>query len=61
MVKLIANRKKIAEEDNNEDQGVGLDQLPLFDLSTIMIATDNFSVSNKLGHGGFGPVYKVRI
>ncbi|KAL8510440.1 hypothetical protein ACS0TY_017308 [Phlomoides rotata] len=32
--------------------------LPLFDLSTISKATDNFSNNNKLGEGGFGPVYK---
>ncbi|KAK9936187.1 hypothetical protein M0R45_013043 [Rubus argutus] len=29
-----------------------------FDLSTITAATKNFSDSNKLGEGGFGPVYK---
>lgn len=29
-----------------------------YDLSTIRAATDNFSSSNKLGEGGFGPVYK---
>ena len=28
-------------------------------MSTIVKATDNFSISNKLGEGGFGPVYKV--
>ncbi|KAL3821550.1 hypothetical protein ACJIZ3_007455 [Penstemon smallii] len=33
-------------------------ELPLFDLSTISKATDNFSINNKLGEGGFGPVYK---
>ena len=33
--------------------------LPLFDLRTIIAATDNFSIVNKLGQGGFGPVYKV--
>ena len=33
--------------------------LPLFDLRTIIAATDNFSIANKLGQGGFGPVYKV--
>ncbi|KAG8658073.1 hypothetical protein MANES_03G118200v8 [Manihot esculenta] len=33
-------------------------ELPLFDLSTIANATDNFSQYNKLGEGGFGPVYK---
>ena len=32
---------------------------PLFDLRTIIAATDNFSITNKLGQGGFGPVYKV--
>ncbi|KAB5533851.1 hypothetical protein DKX38_016937 [Salix brachista] len=36
------------------------DELPrMMDLSAIRAATDNFSVSNKLGQGGFGPVYKV--
>ncbi|CAN7098173.1 unnamed protein product, partial [Brassica rapa subsp. narinosa] len=33
-------------------------ELPLFDLNTIAAATDNFSSHNKLGAGGFGPVYK---
>ncbi|KAJ8761883.1 hypothetical protein K2173_005594 [Erythroxylum novogranatense] len=32
--------------------------LPLFDLSTIAEATNNFSLTNKLGEGGFGSVYK---
>ena len=34
-------------------------ELPLFDLATISSATDDFSTNNKLGEGGFGPVYKV--
>ncbi|KAF3634403.1 G-type lectin S-receptor-like serine/threonine-protein kinase [Capsicum annuum] len=33
-------------------------EIPLFDLSTIMNATNNFSVNRKIGEGGFGPVYK---
>ncbi|CAK7327490.1 unnamed protein product, partial [Dovyalis caffra] len=33
-------------------------ELPIFDLSTIAHATGNFSSSNKLGAGGFGPVFK---
>lgn len=33
-------------------------ELPIFDLSTIAHATDNFSSRNKLGEGGFGPVFK---
>ncbi|XLT31690.1 hypothetical protein HN873_062982, partial [Arachis hypogaea] len=32
--------------------------LPTFDLSTIVCATDQFSSSNELGKGGYGPVYK---
>nr|POF00742.1 g-type lectin s-receptor-like serine/threonine-protein kinase [Quercus suber] len=31
---------------------------PVFDLKTIIAATDNFSVANRLGKGGFGSVYK---
>ncbi|KAL3821549.1 hypothetical protein ACJIZ3_007454 [Penstemon smallii] len=33
-------------------------ELLLFDLRTITKATENFSINNKLGEGGFGPVYK---
>ncbi|XP_062007259.1 G-type lectin S-receptor-like serine/threonine-protein kinase RKS1 isoform X2 [Rosa rugosa] len=32
--------------------------IPFFHLSTISAATKNFSDSNRLGEGGFGPVYK---
>jgi hypothetical protein len=31
----------------------------IYDLMTISNATDKFSDKNKLGGGGFGPVYKV--
>lgn len=30
-----------------------------FDFDIVRPATDNFSVDNKLGEGGFGAVYKV--
>jgi len=32
---------------------------PRIDLASILAATNNFSDSNKLGQGGFGPVFKV--
>ncbi|XP_057451775.1 uncharacterized protein LOC130743546 [Lotus japonicus] len=41
--------------DNKEDESI---DIPIFELSTIAKATNNFSTSNKLGEGGFGPVYK---
>ncbi|GMH26909.1 hypothetical protein Nepgr_028752 [Nepenthes gracilis] len=36
-------------------------ELPLFDLDTIAMATDNFSSENELGQGGFGCVYKAML
>ncbi|KAJ7948541.1 S-receptor-like serine/threonine-protein kinase [Quillaja saponaria] len=36
-------------------------ELPLIDLSKIATATNNFSMDNKLGEGGFGPVYKGKL
>ncbi|KAJ7948550.1 S-receptor-like serine/threonine-protein kinase [Quillaja saponaria] len=36
-------------------------ELPLFDLSKIATATNYFSMDNKLGEGGFGPVYKGKL
>jgi hypothetical protein len=41
-----------------DETGRKLD-VQFFDLSTIIVATDNFSPANRLGQGGFGPVYKV--
>ncbi|KAH6761494.1 hypothetical protein C2S52_018927 [Perilla frutescens var. hirtella] len=36
-------------------------ELPLFGLATIAAATNNFSNENKIGQGGFGPVYKAHL
>ncbi|KAL2327842.1 hypothetical protein Fmac_021269 [Flemingia macrophylla] len=41
---------------NNSNKD-GID-LPIFDFISISNATNHFSDSNKLGQGGFGPVYK---
>ena len=35
--------------------------LPFFSLASVSAATNNFGVENKLGEGGFGPVYKVEF
>ncbi|CAN1325131.1 G-type lectin S-receptor-like serine/threonine-protein kinase At4g03230 [Linum perenne] len=36
-------------------------QFRFFSFNDVLVATDNFSVSNKLGEGGFGPVYKGKL
>ncbi|CAN0914722.1 G-type lectin S-receptor-like serine/threonine-protein kinase At4g03230 [Linum grandiflorum] len=43
-------------EDDKKDIDV-----PFFDLECILSATDFFCNSNKLGQGGFGPVYKGKF
>ncbi|KAL7223289.1 hypothetical protein ACSBR1_024863 [Camellia fascicularis] len=40
------------EDDGGESSGF------FFELQTLQIATNFFSDMNKLGHGGFGPVYR---
>ncbi|KAG6755359.1 hypothetical protein POTOM_041180 [Populus tomentosa] len=47
----------IVKRSSINNPGEDLD-LPLFYLDTLTLATNNFSVDNKLGEGGFGPVYK---
>lgn len=47
-----------AELSIDGDQANGL-ELPLFNFNCVAVATNNFSEKNKLGEGGFGPVYKV--
>lgn len=47
-----ASEGDVSAEDGGEDRGI------FFDLQELEIATDSFSEKNRLGHGGFGPVYK---
>ncbi|XP_062170158.1 G-type lectin S-receptor-like serine/threonine-protein kinase SD1-1 [Alnus glutinosa] len=49
--------KRNQRKDCDNGGGKNDMELPIFDLAAIANATDNFS-NNKLGEGGFGPVYK---
>lgn len=46
----------LEELEENDNEGI---EVPYYDFETILEATDNFSNANKLGRGGYGPVYKV--
>uniref|UniRef100_A0A2C9VP96 Receptor-like serine/threonine-protein kinase n=1 Tax=Manihot esculenta TaxID=3983 RepID=A0A2C9VP96_MANES len=47
--------------ENEDGGGVSYPEIVYFNLSTILSATDNFSLANKLGQGGFGLVYKGQL
>lgn len=53
----------ILSEGNNEEdlEKIASQEQKHFSFETLVSATKNFNASNKLGEGGFGPVYKVRI
>ncbi|XP_059660416.1 G-type lectin S-receptor-like serine/threonine-protein kinase B120 [Cornus florida] len=44
-----------------EGQHVSGAELSFLDFNTVALATNNFSNENKLGQGGFGPVYKGKL
>ncbi|XP_071741709.1 G-type lectin S-receptor-like serine/threonine-protein kinase CES101 [Rutidosis leptorrhynchoides] len=46
---------------NLENGSEGSDHLMVFSFASILIATNEFSIENKLGQGGFGPVYKGKL
>ncbi|XVE90429.1 hypothetical protein DITRI_Ditri20bG0077000 [Diplodiscus trichospermus] len=52
---------KFSGSDMLKDKEVKLNQLPLFKFEELATATANFKHSNKLGQGGFGPVYKGKL
>ncbi|XP_034909728.1 G-type lectin S-receptor-like serine/threonine-protein kinase At4g27290 isoform X1 [Populus alba] len=56
MEKIIGGNR---EENDLINRGPKEDlELPLFQFTTIANATNAFSFNNKIGEGGFGPVYK---
>ncbi|GLT83426.1 hypothetical protein SLE2022_017160 [Rubroshorea leprosula] len=57
-----SNGEIFGSENSNSGTGRRKDAwLPLFSFDSVSLATDNFSIENKLGEGGFGPVYKGKL
>ncbi|KAL0328526.1 UNVERIFIED_CONTAM: G-type lectin S-receptor-like serine/threonine-protein kinase [Sesamum calycinum] len=53
---LMTRRKRRAARKEEEDL-----ELPVFNWTTIVAATNNFSRENIIGEGGFGPVYRGNL
>ncbi|KAL3535828.1 hypothetical protein ACH5RR_004289 [Cinchona calisaya] len=54
-IRRMRGTKKLGQSEEGDDD------LPFFSLSSIRTATNDFSDENKLGQGGFGPVYKGEL
>lgn len=55
MLSFLKHSNRPTDEEN-----MGQHDLNIFTYESVLAATCNFSQENKLGEGGFGPVYKVR-
>uniref|UniRef100_A0A5B6ZAD8 Putative cysteine-rich receptor-like protein kinase 35 n=1 Tax=Davidia involucrata TaxID=16924 RepID=A0A5B6ZAD8_DAVIN len=62
---MVTDEKSVSKLENYESAAENLNSnapnLQSFGLSNIKAATNNFSCENKLGEGGFGPVYKGKL
>ncbi|XP_054776640.1 G-type lectin S-receptor-like serine/threonine-protein kinase At1g11330 isoform X2 [Prosopis cineraria] len=65
--KIVARLKGKTNQNGLSEGMIGdskqekLEELPLFEFEKLAIATNNFHNSNRLGQGGFGPVYKGEL
>ncbi|KAG2300921.1 hypothetical protein Bca52824_037393 [Brassica carinata] len=58
---LFKRMEALTSDNESASNQVKLKELPLFEFKVLAAATDNFSLINKLGRGGFGPVYKGKL
>lgn len=56
---LLSKLKHKISVAGNIDSDRNANNPQVFSLRTIKVATKNFSSENKLGEGGYGPVYRV--
>ncbi|XP_027929669.1 cysteine-rich receptor-like protein kinase 15 isoform X3 [Vigna unguiculata] len=54
-------RKNLPSEEDGDGDEIEVVESLQFNLDTILVATNNFSDSNKLGEGGFGAVYQGKL
>ncbi|KAF3492933.1 hypothetical protein DY000_02057898 [Brassica cretica] len=55
---LFQRMEELTSGNESASNQVKLKDLPLFEFKVLATSTDSFSPGNKLGQGGFGPVYK---
>ncbi|XP_024004624.1 cysteine-rich receptor-like protein kinase 11 isoform X2 [Eutrema salsugineum] len=58
---LFRRRKPYQRTENESDSDISTEHSSQYDFKTIEAATNKFSMSNKLGEGGFGEVYKGKL
>ena len=61
MLHELATSNSFSDSKDVDHAGKRAHYLKLFSFDSIVAASNNFSSENKLGEGGFGPVYKVII
>ncbi|KAM0994623.1 hypothetical protein TB1_009556 [Malus domestica] len=54
----ILRQRVLLSDQSFQGRNLKTEEYPYISLASIHAATDKFSDSNKLGEGGFGPVYK---